>query len=490
MKSILQKTILNSFIFKLCFLLFSFLYIFPYTISISQNIAKIFLIWGVIIIIFDLLTKRVIFQNKINWFIFLLLILSFLSVILNPNRAHNFMVLLYLAIQTIIPLAVDKNLKEDKVYKQIYIMSLLSIFITFFVAAASFIIFLKDFKGSVTVNGAEYLFGIFEGRLFGIMGNPNSGSLIAFISIMASLIVLAIRKYKLYEVNIIMKAFLIINIVLQFIILFLGNSRSTFVSLCAAFVIIFTFNYLRKFNKSVKSVIKKGITILLICVITISSLYLLSKASNKIVSYLPEVVSKIEAMSSSKTKVSIQKNEASSDNEKTNTNEGTSNNTPAITAPVDSARKYKSSDISNSRFDIWKIGFKVFKNRPILGVGSENIHDAAVKVAPSDFSDPSILANMHNIYIQILAGSGLFALIAILAFLFRYLLINIYSFAKELKAKSSAINIYIFTMVIALCVENFFDSNIVYFMCLFIVPIFWNYLGYSIYLAQRKGDIN
>ncbi|MFL0268926.1 O-antigen ligase family protein [Candidatus Clostridium radicumherbarum] len=418
------------------------------------------------------------------------LILSFLSVILNPNKTHNFMVLLYLAIQTIIPLTVDKNLKEDKVYKEIYIMSLLTIFITFFVAASSFIIFLKDFKGSVTVNNAEYLFGIFEGRLFGIMGNPNSGSLIALIAIIVSLIILAMRKYKLLRIGKIMKVFLIVNIILQFIILFLGNSRSTFVSLCAAFLLIFTYNYLRKFNKSVKSIITKVITILLICVITLSGLYLLSKASNKIVSYLPEVVSKIEAMSSSKSKVSVQKNAAGSENENTSTNTGSTHNTPEITAPVDANRKYNSADISNSRFDIWKIGFKVFKNNPILGVGSENIHDAAIKVATSDFSDPGILGNMHNIYIQILAGSGLFALIAILAFLFRYLLINIGSFAKEIKSKSSAINIYIFSMIVALCVENFFDSNIVYFMCLFIVPIFWNYLGYSIYLAQRKGDIN
>lgn len=86
---------------------------------------------------------------------------------------------------------------------------------------------------------------------------------------------------------------------------------------------------------------------------------------------------------------------------------------------ADTNRNYDSaSDISNGRMTIWIAGLKVSKDSILFGVGYENILENANEQLPIEFVErsPGLAANMHNIYVQILVGTGLPALISFLAF--------------------------------------------------------------------------
>ena len=71
------------------------------------------------------------------------------------------------------------------------------------------------------------------------------------------------------------------------------------------------------------------------------------------------------------------------------------------------------SDYSNGRFTIWKGGLSVAKENILFGVGQNALNDEVNQKLPKDYvkQSPKIAANMHNIYLQVLATSGIFAFI-------------------------------------------------------------------------------
>jgi len=465
-----QSKIFNIFTdiyyYKFVMIIVGFFYIFPYTMDFMGKGLKISLIWGVIVVTITYLKDKSILNNKLNWLLWGFLLLSSIGVFANykMNFLRDLIDWCYLIVFCLSFIYIDKNKSKDFIYKEILSISYLLIFISLIVSLVSFSLYIFDFKSSVVVQGREYLFGTFENRLYGALGNPNSGALLSMISIYSSIFSLLILKQNNKKISKGITIFISFNIVLQLIVCFLSNSRSVLVSLIAGSAIIY-FALCKKYITN-NNIAIKIVSYTLIISIGCSALYGVSKVSNKIIGYLP-------------TAFSYFNNEISDD----------SNNKKIDTiVPKDNDRIYKTNDVSNGRIGLWKADLKVAKQYIFTGVGNANVLE---KVYANLLDNTGTrAANTHNVYLQILVAGGILPLLCILVY-FGTILIKTFKklFNKLYIENDMWLYCFLFSFIFALMVENIFESNIIGFMNLLTVPVFWSYLGYILDLITRKENL-
>ena len=96
---------------------------------------------------------------------------------------------------------------------------------------------------------------------------------------------------------------------------------------------------------------------------------------------------------------------------------------------------------------------------------------------------------MHNVYLQILVGSGAVALLLFLIFaLWLFLKGAKRLYFGSLKDKNYSIILLLFGLILGILAENLFDSNLIGFMCFFVVPVFWTYCGFFIRLVWQDPE--
>ena len=66
---------------------------------------------------------------------------------------------------------------------------------------------------------------------------------------------------------------------------------------------------------------------------------------------------------------------------------------------------YSSDDAQSSRLELWKAGWEMLKDRPLLGVGSRNFSEVSQQYG--ELSHDNIGKNAHNTFVEILADNGL-----------------------------------------------------------------------------------
>jgi O-antigen ligase len=81
----------------------------------------------------------------------------------------------------------------------------------------------------------------------------------------------------------------------------------------------------------------------------------------------------------------------------------------------------------NVRLELWKLGYKMFRTHPVVGVGPDNVRRVFKKFHPEPFPEEGIYGTLNNLYVHQAAERGLLGLGALL-FLFlalwRYALEN------------------------------------------------------------------
>jgi O-antigen ligase len=80
------------------------------------------------------------------------------------------------------------------------------------------------------------------------------------------------------------------------------------------------------------------------------------------------------------------------------------------------------------RYNIWQANWMMFKDHPLLGVGSERNSKHMVDYADKNFGGDLMLTNAHNNYLQELAGTGIFGFGFWLITMIYFLLISIRGF--------------------------------------------------------------
>lgn len=471
MRAIIHKVLSNTLVYTCALIVMAFLYVFPFTISFATSAVKVFLIWGGAIFLYDIIVNRVLFQKKIFWVVFAFFVVTGISALVNfrSSLMRNVVFTLYGGAAGLVPLLLDRRQKEQQVRRNLFIIGFVLIGITLLVALASLVIFITDVKFSYTVGETEYIFGMFENRLFGIMGNPNSGSLFAFISVFVSAINYAGIK-RAGKLRLPLKILLIGNIVLQLLVLFLGNSRSAVVCLSIALAAVLLFVCKNLLMKEKNRPLVFSLLAVVMIGVGFGASFSAWKDSNYLMGYLPPLFQRID---------STFNEPETPDTEKK----------PIV--PNDTQREYLNDDVSNGRKTIWTAGLLVAKDHLLFGVGDSNILEYASQHIPEEMREqsPDMFANMHNIYLQILVGSGVIALLLFVVFAAWFLLKG----AKRLycgswRDQDYPVILLLFGLLVGILVENLFDSNLLGFMCFFIVPIFWTYCGYYIRLVWQEPE--
>ena len=123
--------------------------------------------------------------------------LAFVSCLVNyqSNLVQNVISAIYIFISAIMMLPFNSNKNIDEKAKEFKIFSWIAVSLTFVCAVTSILIFLFNFKYSYAIGFQQYVFGVFEGRLWGIQGNPNTLAQFALMSIWLSVALIIMNKH-------------------------------------------------------------------------------------------------------------------------------------------------------------------------------------------------------------------------------------------------------------------------------------------------------
>ena len=110
-------------------------------------------------------------------------------------------------------------------------------------------------------------------------------------------------------------------------------------------------------------------------------------------------------------------------------------------------------------------------------MGIKNVNEFANKYMTEETLEiqPKLSENMHNIYMQILVAHGAGALIVFIGY---FVLKGIDCLKYLFLHKKNSNEIYklvlcYFSLIVSVLIINLFDSNMLYFCSLFVVPVFW-----------------
>lgn len=435
MKKILNN-IMNLERFKFIFLITSFLYTFPMTSFFMAPLMKIFIIWGIIIFLFNI--KDIDFNDIGNKLLMGIIFIAAISTIYNykNNLISNIIMLLYVFVEIFLLYNSAMKLSKSILMEYIKKFSLFIMLTTCIGSIVSLFMAIINFEYIAYIwNTVLRIQGVYEGRLWGIYGNPNTLANIAIISIFLTLVHMNFVKNKKIH---------FINLFLQTICVFLTNSRSSIIALIFSVTIYFLIIIYRKnmFPKiNIKNrLIKYGGIISIFFIIAIMVVGISLKASFIL------------------------------------------------------KREYNTGDVSNGRVAIWIAGIKSTSDKLILGVGPNNVKDAVNQHLNQDFvaANPDIASNMHNIFIQLFVSYGLIVLILFIYFIiykqkviFSYLLKDDdYKYNKQTYNIILSLN----SLIVSLLIMNFFDSNIIFFFSLINVSVFWISLGFINEILKKKSD--
>ena len=469
----LNKIITKVFdieVFKLVFFVSCFFYCIPFTNALLVKVFKGFILWGAATFLYNFIKNKRLTLKKPDYLIFAFIALAGIGCFVNfrSRLVDNVVAVAYMVLQTVLMLCYNRPASLEEKAKEIKRFSSAAVYLTFPCAVLSLLIFLLNFKYSFRMGFMQYVFGVFEGRLWGVQGNPNSLAQFALVSLWASLGIIFINRRfggKKSE-----RVFHIVNIVLEVICIVLSNSRSTVIGASVAVVaqaVVLIGLKARKENSVLSALFKTflpsagKIVCVVVCVLATS---VIVKQGMRIIS-LPFK--------------NIDMDYLQYYDDEPEEEDGEDEHGKPGSNKVD--REYLTDDYSNGRFELWQGAAKVAIKNPLFGVGVKNINER-VNEHMSDFTlsvTPKLSENMHNIYIQVIVAHGALAFICFAAYLIIVVLKNLkflFGFNSDNENNKLIFKLVSthFCLIGSFLIVNLFDSNILYFCSIFLVPAFWN----------------
>lgn len=466
LETLLDKGILDRVVFKVILLVAVLITSVPYLHERVGGYVKFVLVYGLIIIVCEILTKRYVsvITDKMSIILILFTISYFVTVVVNRdlNFSSNFKTLIYMAVFFAL-LYMDVQEKSTKdLEKEIEIVSSVVVVGTFILSLACLVTFVFSISGEYRIESGLTYYGMYDHRLWGVY-NANTGSTLNCISIILSTFFLTKPRKKLY------RKFIIGNVVLQYICLLLTGSRAALYMLFALMIFATVIMCIRKYKQYRQT---KKLRLVLICVVISGLLSGAFFATNyvvkEVVSYVPGVVNVIADIF------------VGDDDEPTEVEKYDLERLEEV--------ENREGGFFTGRTDLWQASIKAFKKNPLFGITRENLYDSAQKYLENDLWAKNLrVGGAHNIYITILVSSGIvgFVLMGILAI---YLMLKaIRVFVHEI----DTINPWMlaaFMLMIMFFVTEFVEARILYQVNVFNV-LFWIYCGYmAIFLKKIKKE--
>lgn len=466
---------LNRQIFSIIYIIICVVWFFPLCGSYINIISKVCFCWGAALIAYDLFTKRQLFKSYKAVFLVLMVGSYVITTLLNHQDMLYMGVkhIVYNGIFLFILYAQDDNKNEDVYKKYLRRMNNIIISIALLASIISFVMYVMNL--SFVIQGGEQSFrqGFLENRLFGIYTSPNTGALMAIVSVL-----LCLMNYFLYEKKPgKLKILYIINTVMQTIYYSLTLSKGGFVTLLIMVVLLIVIFVLPILQKRFKPFISLSLCALVI-ILSVLVVHYVPTLLRAGLSYVPSYVQSL-----------------------TETPEEKENKTEE---KIEFVRIESGDDASNGRTNIWKAGFTALKEYPLFGLADmrvfqgedinyEDFHANIIssKVDINVLSDDNISnliranGNMHNAYVQIIVYSGIIGFLLFISF--AVLLVKKYVLTLLKMDKDSyhyKIIGVIFTLVGALAANGMIENHLLFDRQDPYGAVFWFYLGIGIYFIN------
>ena len=481
--------ILSPLVFQILILVATAFMLVPFIHYAYGGYVKYILLIGIIICTYQFFRKgfQDLLKDKASIALLCFAFFYFVTILLNRHTmlAENIKQLAYMLVFFLL-LTFPKGKKTETMPQIIYFL----VAVTMILSANSFVTYFFNINEWYVLD-AEYYVGMHGGYRFCGFYNPNTCGAIAAVSLIASLYILLVKRNKNKATCIVLALITIVNIVLQYVVLLLSESRGSYYSFL--FVIaVFTFVGVFKNYKPEKTSAALRV-MMAICISVILALLLLKSST---------------FIQHSKDKLCIVSSEDSENTSKDTSYENYleeilkkySSDTSALTGVIrantmsikDSlASAVSRSDISDTtgRLPIWKTAVAVFREKPVFGWTREGSIEP-LNIVYEQFNGRSTTSidggGIHNVYLTILCSSGLAGfvcfLIAILTIAIRFL-----SLLSD-KGRISSEVLISFAMVLYFLISELVESRILYTVSFFNV-VFWLYLGYFNYYCL-KGKTN
>ncbi len=476
----------NHHIFRLIAIFFYIFQNVPSNFNLEVIPIKIILFWGIYLVIKDFFFEKIMFQPKYSWLVVLILVSYAFSVVLNisyqfPQGPVNWS---YLALSLLLVYPYDRNENLDDTKKWMIRFNDCVIYVLFFTALVSLILFAINAQYWV-INGTGETWmrqGFLENRLFGVYTSPNFGSMLGLLSVFLSFVNNILKRGSWNH----FQTLYLVNIFVQYLYFTLSSSRGTRLSIIASMlfiVFLLLVHRLQKDRRYFRHIFKAALTVL-------ASLFLFSacnNASQQILSYLPSTVEFTQDVLQGEANLSFSEG----------MNAGSADNRPS---PIVIQHSDENSELSSGRFTIWRAGLKALKQRPLFGLADADLYrdlgefEAPVQIDSSKLDQISrselkrASGNMHNAYVSILVYTGLVgtSLFVIWAGLYAYHHLA-FLFSKKFDWNRTDHQLFatILIMLIAILVDNLVETHIVFSNGNSIGFIFWTYAGYLSYLKAK-----
>ncbi|WP_055667627.1 O-antigen ligase family protein [Desnuesiella massiliensis] len=231
----------NRFLYKVIYILvsISFVTILGEVKLINSITSKIMILWSIYIILRDIILYKFKNYTRYHMFLILFLIVFLLSIVFNTGKVENIKIFLVAIIEFFALFSLEERASIKESINNIINLSKIMVFLSFIGGIIS--VMMLFFNTKITIGSNSY--GI-SGKLFsGIYNNENTLGIMAFISIILSIVVLANgfnRDKYIY----------FLNICLQIFILYKARANSAVLAMLIFIVVLIILNIKNSFIKA------------------------------------------------------------------------------------------------------------------------------------------------------------------------------------------------------------------------------------------------
>ncbi|MBO1679273.1 O-antigen ligase family protein [Bittarella massiliensis (ex Durand et al. 2017)] len=373
--------------------------------SLIVKFLTIFLIgWGLAIIIKDMIGKKMLLQFK-YWKMFIAFFASYcITIVLNRDIAFfsNIRDAIWFFITIFLFVAFPTGDKTEEIAESCKIFNIF-LGLSFVFAAGSLIFVFTNTGGSDT-----YTWGFYANRLFGLYRSPNYGAVYSSVSLTIALYLLrwgACSRKK--------SAYLIFNVICQFLYIVYSGSNTGKVALVACLVMYFGYGIV--FGNAIKKRVINGLlcvvsaVLVLFCIditksLTVDIMNSLAAGANVSKQQDHDVSCSQNLQSSSTAKIEIPDSAGAPIEKKEPTS------VPSEGKPFDLERKdYGNGELGNGRVYNWKVSLKVFKDYPLFGTSMRK-YSVIVKNYDDSWRIQNSYPTLENDFFSLLVCTGVIGL--------------------------------------------------------------------------------
>ena len=455
--------------FKFLYVIFALLSVVPAIGQYTNRLIKVLLVYGFLIIVYDIITKRKIFKNKYIWYITAFVGCLFISTVVNYSHSlvENAKLFLYTTLQFFAIASIDLNLKKSRVRLEIKLMNNMTIIFITAVSIISVMLFIFRINGEYIIySGTQYeslcYYGLYKNndRLTGIVSNPNTLGMLGLIAIAAMFI-----NMKLFTVTKRIKVFYVISFIFNFVSFIMSGSRGAELACMLFFAVYIYFTIVKRIKNRDKLVLKHFAVIGSICAAMLV-FYTSLNPIRKGLGYIPAGIA-----------VFTEKSESNDDED------------------VNLFEKYhvnlirdESEGGTNGRVLLWEASINVVKNHPVFGVGKADVPEITKQYNPGKPLPGIEGGGMHNILIQTIVSYGILSLAALIVLVVKLAKDAVQvMYAPDTRKTRYLLLSAVIAAVLMLFANNMFESNILY-STTFMNCFFMLYLGYLMYFLQKDID--